>query len=598
MKKEALEIRFKELSSILLNELNDDGFWTGKLSSSALGVAVAIAAFHFHNPDENSTEIELGLRWLKSNINADGSYGDTTESKGNISTSLLVFAALNLYANQIPSLKLVQNNIAAYLLKNNIDVYSDHVADAILDTYQKDYTFSVPILTMCALCGIPEKGAFKKIPQLPFELALLPQKFYRLFNLSVVSYAIPALIAVGIVIFKKKKSGKLIRWIRRAAEKKALKILHQSMPSSGGFLEAIPLTAFVSLSLINAGFGNLEVVKKGIAFLKRMQRTDGGFPIDVDLSTWVTSLSIKALGNRKDEVLSPQQQKKLSEHLKSVQNKTVHPFNGTSPGGWGWTNFSGSVPDGDDTPGAILSLLRLTPAHNICEEILLGGEWLLNLQNHDGGFPTFSRGWGKLPFDQSCADLTGHAILALASILENFQNQLSESKKRKYVHSIEKSAEYLQKQQRKDGAWVPLWFGNQYTPNHKNPVYGTARVLTYLNDAKVCLKNNSKLKQKLETLSIQAEQFLVSAQNNDGSWGGDKNIHGTIEETALSISALQQSKLKQNREKGLEWLDRYYKKNGLVSAPIGLYFASLWYDEKLYPLAAYLEAVVRSLERL
>jgi hypothetical protein len=32
------------------------------------------------------------------------------------------------------------------------------------------------------------------------------------------------------------------------------------------------------------------------------------------------------------------------------------------------------------------------------------------------------------------------------------------------------------------------------------------------------------------------------------------------------------------------------------SSPIGLYFASLWYDEKLYPITSYLEAVSRMME--
>jgi len=167
----------------------------------------------------------------------------------------------------------------------------------------------------------------------------------------------------------------------------------------------------------------------------------------------------------------------------------------------------------------------------------------------------------------------------------------------KFVRSLEKSANYLYKHQRKDGAWLPLWFGNQNTVNHENPVYGTARVLTYLIDAKVCLQSYTDLTNKVDSLIFHAEQFLVAVQNEDGSWGGDKNISGTIEETALSISALQHNKFEQNREKGFIWLDDYFRNNGLVSAPIGLYFASLWYDEKLYPLTAYMEAVVRSLER-
>ena len=42
-----------------------------------------------------------------------------------------------------------------------------------------------------------------------------------------------------------------------------------------------------------------------------------------------------------------------------------------------------------------------------------GVQWLLQLQNRDGGWPTFCRGWGKLPFDRSGTDLTAHALRAL-----------------------------------------------------------------------------------------------------------------------------------------------------------------------------------------
>ncbi|WP_346859376.1 prenyltransferase/squalene oxidase repeat-containing protein [uncultured Draconibacterium sp.] len=594
--KKKLEIRFKELSKILLNELKDEGFWTGQLSSSALGVSVAVAALYFYDANENQAEVSKGFTWLKNNINADGSFGDTPESPGNISTSLLVYAALNLYSDQDKSLKELQTNIADYLQKNGIDINSDQVAKTILAHYKTDYTFSVPILTMSALCGIPAKNGFKKIPQLPFELALLPQKFYRLLNLSVVSYAIPALIAVGIVIFKKKKSGKFAKWIRKGAERKTLKILQKSMPQSGGFLEAIPLTAFVALSLINAGYKDLDVVKKGIQFLKQTQRDDGGWPIDVDLSTWVTTLSIKALGPRKDTVLNIEQKNALTKHLKTIQNKSVHPFNGTSPGGWGWTNYSGSVPDADDTPGAILALLELQAPNEIKDEVLDGANWLIKLQNTDGGFPTFSKGWGKLPFDQSCSDLTGHCFLALAKVLDTFNADLSLPQQKKLNRSLLKAAAFLQKQQKDNGSWLPLWFGNQHTSTHENPVYGTARVLTYLNDSLPCLSFNSELKVTIKTQISKGENFLIDVQNRDGSWGGDKNIPGTIEETALSVSALSNKNFEDACKRGLNWLDQSYQTSGLKAAPIGLYFASLWYDEKMYPLTAYLEAVTRSLK--
>ncbi len=588
--------RLNELGRNLVSEIKSEGYWEGRLSSSALGVAVAVAALYFDNPKAHANEIDRGLNWLKSNMNTDGSFGDTPESPGNVSTSLLVYATANLFMEEKNWIISFQEQIAGYLRTQNIDIHSAKISKVILDHYQKDYTFSVPILAMSGLCGIPDKKAFKYIPQLPFELSLLPRKLYRLLNLSVVSYAIPALVAVGIVIFKKKKSNLFWRTVRRFSSPKALKILHLMLPESGGYLEAIPLTAFVSLSLINSGFAETEVVKKGIGFLKSTQREDGGWPIDVDLSTWVTSLSVKAFRSNLDGFIHTDLQDKIADHFKLIQNNTVHPFNGTRPGGWGWTNYQGSVPDGDDTPGVILALLKLQPKEKVKKEILSGCQWLFRLQNNDGGFPTFSRGWGKLPFDQSCSDLSGHNLLAFSSVLNVYQDELSLRQKKRLQKSFAKALHYLEKHQREDGSWLPLWFGNQRTDDHTNPVYGTAKVVTYLKDSSDHKWLSENLKQRLNVLIDKGTRYLVSVQNKNGSWGGAKNIPGTIEETALAVSALASIENLDKCKAGLSWLDTFCKQNGLKPAPVGLYFASLWYDEKLYPITAYLEAISRMLE--
>lgn len=596
MNKEDIAVRLNEVGKLIASELRPEGFWEGRLSSSALGVAVAVAALHFDDALKNETEIRKGILWLQKNINSDGSFGDTPESKGNVSTSLLVYAALNLYSASDLGAKETQQKVAGYLNSLNIDVHSPQVAEFILAHYQKDYTFSVPILAMCGVCGVPGNDAFNHIPQLPFELSLLPRKFYRLLNLSVVSYAIPALVAVGILIYKKKKSNLFWRVIRRFSIKKAMTILHRMLPESGGFLEAIPLTAFVSLSLINSGFADTDVVKKGVQFLKRTQREDGGWPIDVDLSTWVTSLSVKAFRGKLEGFLNSDQEDKIADYFRLIQNEKIHPFNGTGPGGWGWTKFSGSVPDGDDTPGAMLALLKLEPKNKIKHEILNAATWLKELQNNDGGFPTFSRGWGKLPFDQSCSDLTGHCLLAVSEVMENYQDELSRKESEKVKKIFEGALQYLEKKQSDNGSWLPLWFGNQLTANHTNPVYGTAKVVTYLKDAALHKWHSTQTRDKLEKMIRKGNDFLIGVQNEDGSWGGDKNIQGTIEETSLAISALISEKNNKICESGLKWLEETIQEKGFVSAPIGLYFASLWYDEKMYPLTSYLEALARTEE--
>lgn len=587
----AIQETFSELSTLLLQRRNASGYWDGRLSSSALGVAVAVTALHFYNKEENASAIASGLNWLKENINADGGFGDSPTSQSNVSTSLLCFAAAKVTSAEHPNETILQK-LSVYLNAQNIDVNSERLIQSILDFYQTDRTFSVPILTMCALCGVPGKEAFERIPQLPFELSLLPRAFYSALNLSVVSYAIPALIAVGIAIFKHKQhQNSLVKVIRQTTVNKSLRLLRKIQPESGGYLEAIPLTAFVSLCLIESGYRDLEVVRDGISFLKRTQREDGSWPIDVDLSTWVTTLAVKSVRNS-PEVLTSEEKIRITNHLLAIQNKQVHPFNGTQPGGWGWTHFSGSVPDGDDTPGAILALLALNqdnPAQ-VKQAVMNGCNWLRLLQNNDGGFPTFSRGWGKLPFDQSCSDLTGHGLLAIAKTDEIFKDSLSKKEHVRYKKMFVKALVYLRKNQSGDGFWLPLWFGNQSTSDHTNPVYGTARVVAYLNET-LQTRLGVEYEHILQLMIEDGCRYLVSVQNADGSWGGGMNVAGSIEETALSVTAICKHGFQEQYRKGLDWLTEKTKSDGLVASPIGLYFASLWYDEEMYPLTAYLECL-------
>lgn len=589
--KTSIQESFTELSTLLLQKRNADGFWDGRLSSSALGVAVAVTALHFYDKTGNVSAIASGLNWLRQNMNADGGFGDSPTSQSNVSTSLLCFATAKVTSVDHSNTELIEK-LTGYLNAQNIDVSSERLIQSILDFYQTDRTFSVPILTMCALCDVPGKEAFERIPQLPFELSLLPRSFYSALNLSVVSYAIPALIAVGIAIFKHKKhQNLLVRSLRKSAVNKSLRLLRKIQPESGGYLEAIPLTAFVSLCLIESGYRDLEVVRDGIAFLKRTQREDGSWPIDIDLSTWVTTLAVKSVKNHPD-LLTAENRQKISNHLLSIQNKLIHPFNGTQPGGWGWTHFSGSVPDGDDTPGAILALLALNqddPAQ-VREAVMNGCNWLRMLQNSDGGFPTFSRGWGKLPFDQSCSDLTGHGLLAIAKTDDVFKYSVSKKEHSRYKKMFVKALIYLRKHQSDKGFWLPLWFGNQTTSDHTNPVYGTARVVAYLNET-LQSRLGEEFEHILKIIIDDGCKFLISVQNTDGSWGGGINISGSIEETALAVTAICKYGFQEECKKGLDWLAEKTKSDGLVASPIGLYFASLWYDEEMYPLTAYLECL-------
>src|SRR5262249_31093968 len=162
-----------------------------------------------------------------------------------------------------------------------------------------------------------------------------------------------------------------------------------------------PLTSFVAMSLIGAAEANHPVVKKGIEFLVRSARSDGSWPIDTNLATWVTTLSVNAMANDPAFSLPKDQKNLLVRWLLGQQYRVEHPYTHAAPGAWAWTDLSGGVPDADDTPGALIALHHLASNDAPVREAAAAGiRWLLDLQNRDGGIPTFCRGWGALPFDR------------------------------------------------------------------------------------------------------------------------------------------------------------------------------------------------------
>ena len=53
-------------------------------------------------------------------------------------------------------------------------------------------------------------------------------------------------------------------------------------------------------------------------------------------------------------------------------------------------------------------------------------------------------------------------------------------------------SKFLAATQRPDGAWIPLWFGNEHAPGEDNPAYGTARVLLGLHSTLVSRRVRSR----------------------------------------------------------------------------------------------------------
>lgn len=574
---------YDKAREILLARMKPEGWWEGKLSSSALSTATAVSAFCIAAPERCRAHIEGGVAWLARNQNEDGGWGDSPESPSNVPASMLVQAALDLAASLGVQIVPASLERADIYLNQNAGVTARDRVRSLCALYGKDSTFAAPILANCALAPARQDVhiTWDMAPGLPFELALFPRSLFRLLRLQVVSYALPALIAIGQLVHNRRPSNNIIRrMVRNVAVAPTLRLIESIQPASGGFLEAVPLTSFVVMGLAGSGEAEHPVVQSGCRFLERLARPDGSWPIDANLSNWLTCLAVDALtADGRDLGTDPSP---VRDWLLACQHRTIHSYTDSPPGGWAWTHLPGGVPDADDTAGALIALSQL--GGDVSDAARNGVIWLLELQNRDGGWPTFCKGWGKLPFDRSAPDLTAHVLRALGAWKS--VGPLTRSER-----AMAGGFNYLRQTQRDDGAWEPIWFGNQYAPGQKNPVYGAARVLAAYRDA-------GKMRSRE---ALRAVAYLVQARNPDGSWGGDRNVPGTIEETALAVQALAGQE--ENAEamsaclRGADYLCKRLDRDGLGRpAPIGLYFARLWYTEMLNPIIWTVGALGRLLD--
>lgn len=589
----------------LLASRHPDGYWEGHLSSSALSTATAVGALAICGRAgvAISADAQLaadGLTWLRRHQNRDGGWGDTPASPSNISTTLLAWAALAFAPlNDVATVAAVRD-AEAWIQSAAGGLGATRIAAAVDARYGHDRTFSVPILTMCALAGrLGGDGAgWRAIAQLPFELAAAPREAFAWLRLPVVSYALPALIAMGLARHRRCPSrNPAARLVRDAATPRVLRVLDGLQPPNGGFLEATPLTSFVAMSLVEGAEHTHPVVGRALQFIRASVRADGSWPIDTHLATWVTTLAVNALCEAEALAsLDPQDLVRIRDWIVEQQHTREHPYTGASPGGWAWTPLAGGVPDADDTAGAVLALAALPPCDDSARAALAGIEWLLSLQNRDGGIPTFCRGWGALPFDRSGADLTAHALRAW----DAWRDTLDPGLQARVVRAQDRALRYLRSAQRADGSFLPLWFGNQSAPAEANPTYGTARVVTAL----AALRRRRH--GEVDTMLSAATRWLRSAQNSDGGWGGDRGVSSSVEETGLAMGALADTgaggvnvdDVGQPIRAACDWLDaatagveRFH------AAPIGLYFAKLWYSESLYPVLFAVDGLARALRQ-
>lgn len=249
------------VSALLLAEQHDISFsqlqaWKGKEAP----------VFDTAYQGDLSELIVTSLHWLAHEQHSDGGWGEGDAS--DLATTLLVRAAFQITGVPVQYADLVQRADAYVLSQGGIPALKTQCGNDRIEV--------APILANCAMAGsLP----WKCVPSLPFELAFVPTRWTRSSALPTARYASPLAVAIGLAkSFHRPSRNPVTRVARRWAQARALAKLCQLQPTLGGFLDSIPTTSFVVMSLASMGHAHLPIVRRGVEFLFATLRSDGSWP--------------------------------------------------------------------------------------------------------------------------------------------------------------------------------------------------------------------------------------------------------------------------------------------------------------------------------
>ena len=174
------------------------------------------------------------------------------------------------------------------------------------------------------------------------------------------------------------------------------------------------------------------------------------------------------------------------------------------PGGWAFEFRNDFYPDVDDTAFVLMALQRVKYPDPARMEAAMrrGIQWLLSMQNRDGGWGAFDRDNDRkflcnIPFadhnamiDPSTADVTARVVECLGRYGWSPEHPV-----------IQRAVKFLLQDQCKDGSWFGRW-GVNY-------IYGTSGVLRALETVSLATREFCK----------RAVNWLRSVQRVDGSFG-------------------------------------------------------------------------------
>ena len=267
-----------------------DGFWTRDLISSPSATAAAVSALvvaeqHFDDVPqvgpvmndswtpgalfrgEFTQLVVQNLRWLAERQNGDGGWADAEGGRSNLAATLLVEAAFQFTGVPAKAVGLMERAAAYVEQCGGIGAFrKQYVADEALRS------------SVLAVCALADLAPWRRVPPLPWRrINGLLQR--RTMTTQSPDDATAPLLAAGLAKFRHTRP---LNPIRRLAEgltqKPVLALLGELQGVGGSFMESIPQTSFVVMSLAGAGLHEHAIVRRGVEFLLSTVNSNGGWP--------------------------------------------------------------------------------------------------------------------------------------------------------------------------------------------------------------------------------------------------------------------------------------------------------------------------------
>lgn len=530
----ALDTAIERGRQMVLARQRADGSWNERGDMGPYTTALSLVALCHVDQLPRAQLLEC-TRWLRSRQRADGSFlGRPFAEEGDLAATAAAWAALSL-SDQ------AADRSAAERARDFIDLHGG-IDEVVALGSQGDITPCV-----VAMAGLLEPA---RLLTLPLPVILVPG-LTELAAQRVVFYGLTTLLSTSLIAHGLARSGARRGWVRGLVENRAcarsIELLCLYQNRNGSLMNVVYHTALIIPALVAAGVSMSDPrLSNAVAWLRsRGAHDDDGLYFDVYGSdVWSTASYVRTLlmtGSARDS----EPVTRAIHWLLAEQCKRPHPeLTNRTPGaprtgGWGFQAGEDAYPDCDTTSTVLDALSRallpeeregsaLPPplASRVCAAIADARQWLLAMQNTDGGWPSFFHGhsskrpgpiqlrpmnlrFSELPRSDPAAWLRaiaeGYEHLsdpATEDVTSRVLTGLARSGTRLNAPEARRALEFLAHQQCPSGAWWGRWKVNYL------PVTAAAvSALAALGD------------EPSRDMTRRALGWMLSKQNADGGFG-------------------------------------------------------------------------------